>query len=672
MNNHLVSSAFLAFLFFSQISASLASVVTPQTPLDGRTLTKFLDALPQPPRLNVGQGIRSPITITASEFHQQILPSDFTAGAFHGQTTLWGYNQTYPGPTLVATRSIPISVQYVNILARTLLQSLLTIDQTLHWADPLQLMCVRHPTNPGCRKPYTGPIPMAVHLHGGEVPSAFDGHPEAWFTAGTFMSRLTGPGFVTDTYTYPNQQQATTLWYHDHNLGVTRLDVFGGLAGFYFLRDPENEPQNLPEGSFEREIVIQDRQFDSNGQVLFPDGSPAGLNGPPPNPSVHPFWNPEFFGDVIVVNGKAWPYLNVEPRRYRFRLLNGSNARMYELKLEGHMSFWQIGTDGGYLDAPVEIDRLFLAPGERADVVVDFSDLPEGTTVLMTNHAKAPFPHGAPPDPQTTGQIMQFRIVPLTSTDTSCIPSGCQLRKNPIIRLAKDGSMTVIPTSRRMLILKESEGPGGPLEVTLNNTKWMGIKESTLTGRTPTPVSGSVKVGHNWVTELPRIGSTEEWDIVNTTEDAHPIHLHLVQFQLINRQAFMANAYLKSHEESTLADGPPNDYQVPNADGAVGGNFAIGPYLHGRPLPPDENETGWKDTVVMLPGTVTRLAVRWAPQSVPLNGVRPGQNRYSFDPTAALRTVDGFGFSGGPGYVWHCHILDHEDNEMMRPIMLLP
>jgi FtsP/CotA-like multicopper oxidase with cupredoxin domain len=433
-----------------------------------------------------------------------------------------------------------------------------------------------------------------------------------------------------------------------------------------------NEPENLPEGPFEREILIQDRQFDTHGQVLFPDGAPAGLNGSPPNPSVHPFWNPEFFGDVIVVNGKAWPFLTVEPRRYRFRLLNGSNARMYHLELERHLPFWQIGTDGGYLEAPVKTDHLFLAPGERADVVVDFTDLPEGTTVLMTNHAKAPFPHGTPPDPHTTGQIMQFRVVPLKNTDTSCKPPACQLRRHPIVRLAKNGAMTVIPATKRTLILRESEGPGGPLEVTLNNTKWMGIKESTLRGSTPTPVSGSGKVGHNWVTELPRIGSTEEWDIINTTEDAHPIHLHLIQFQVINRQAFMANAYPKGNNQSTSGDGPPNDYQVPNADGAVGGNFAVSSYLQGRPLPPDENETGWKDTVVMLPGTVTRLAVRWAPQSVPVDAVRPGQNRYSFNPAAALGTVDGFGFPGGLGYVWHCHILDHEDNEMMRPLMVLP
>lgn len=582
-----------------------------------------------------------------SEFAQQVLPSDFTAGPYGGKTLLWGYNGSYPGPTIEARRGVPTSVHFVNSLVNPALQQYLTVDQTIHWADVFGLMCEEKPGNPACFEPYQGPVPVVPHLHGGEDPSAVDGGPFAWFTPDL---QQVGPAFSTDTYTYPNGQEATTLWYHDHVLGMTRLNVLAGLAGFYLLRDPQHEPQNLPKAPYEREIVIQDRQFDTSGQILFPDGNPPGLNGPPPNPAVHPFWNPEFFGDVIVVNGKAWPYLEVEPRRYRLRFLNGSNARFYTLSLVNQatgrptVAFWQIGTDGGYLDHPRRVTQLTLAPGERADVIVDFTGVKQGTIFLMTNSANAPFPGGDPVDPKTTGQVMQLRVtLPLHGVDSSLIPDRFHnLRPlNPIVRLARSVTST---TPVRRLTLNEFEGDGGPLEVLLNNSD----------------ISAPA-------TELPRVGVTEIWEFVNLTEDAHPLHPHLVQFQLLSRQPLDVDGYQAAYAAAfsggvfTPETGPPLPYgDCSSAPYRCGGNPDVARFLIGPPMPPAPNERGWKDTIPANPGEVTRILIRWAPLDTPLHAVSPGVNRYPFDPTA------------GPGYVWHCHILDHEDNDMMRTYKVVP
>ena len=279
---------------------------------------------------------------------------------------------------------------------------------------------------------------MVTHLHGGAVPSVFDGNPDSWFTPG---QAIIGPAFSTNTYVYPNAQDATTLWFHDHALGLTRINVYAGLAAFYLIRDDYDTGitgtgLGLPAGRYEIELAFQDRQFEANGQWFFPAGDSAGLNGTPPNPETHPFWIPEFFGDAIAVNGKAWPYLSVEPRRYRLRLLNACNARFLELRLANASSgkvgplFWQIGTDGGLLDRPVAIrDRgsqgargLLLAPAERADIIVDFAAF-RGTTLLLLNSATAPYPSGDAPDPQTNGQIMQFRVdLPPQGADSSYDP----------------------------------------------------------------------------------------------------------------------------------------------------------------------------------------------------------------------------------------------------------
>ena len=276
----------------------------------------------------------------------------------------------YPGFTIESTRNTTTTATFVNNLPMSpLLQRYLIVDQTVHWADPLGEM--------GSFTPYSGPPPVVAHLHGGATPSAYDGNPDSWFTPGPADQRLTGNGFVTNVYEYPNVQEATMLWLHDHCLGATRLTVYGGLVALYLLRDQYDTGQpgmglNLPAGAYEIEMAIQDRQFDTNGQWLFPWSAPGGLQGPPPDPAVHPFWIPMFLGDVMVVNGKSWPYLEVEPRRYRFRVLNGCNSRFLELKLVNPATqpFWQIGSDGGLLDAPVKLNdpasasplSLLLAP----------------------------------------------------------------------------------------------------------------------------------------------------------------------------------------------------------------------------------------------------------------------------------------------------------------------
>jgi spore coat protein A len=648
-----------------------AAFLVPQSPLAGKFIPKYVDPMPNFAGARVDGTM--PITVSVEEISQQVLPAAFPA------TTVWAYRvgprpPFYPGYTIEAFRGTPTMVTYENNLSLLpALEESITVDQTIHWANPLGLPM----HDPQRRQPYQGPPPIAIHLHGGEVPSDVDGGPDSWFTPGF---GIVGPGYTGNVYNYPNSQEATTLWFHDHVLGETRLNVYRGLAGFYLLRDLDSidtgipMPGGLPAGAYEMGIVFQDRQFDTTGQLLFPDGYPGGLNGDPPNPDIHPFWIPEFFGDVMVVNGKAWPYLEVEPRRYRFRFLNGCNSRFLLLNFVGHGSgpkLWQIGTDGGLLNAPVLLNKgLFLAPGERADVIIDFAQF-YGQTFTVRNSAKAPYPKGSPPDPQTNGQVMQFRVViPLSSQDDSYNPAnGGSLRpSNPIIILnpAVTGRAA---DQKRQLTLVEVEEEGGPIEVLVNNTKWSGIEEGSMP---PTPVPGSIPDGHgNYLTEFPRVGSTEVWEIINLTGDAHPIHLHLVQFQILNRQAFNADRYEKYYEslfpggtfggedyepgEFIPGYGPPQYYLTPNGAGAIGGNPDVTPYLQGPVMAPDPEELGWKDTFKMYPGQVTRVVVRWAPLDVAVADVSPGMNLYPFDPTE------------GPGYVWHCHIIDHEDNEMMRP-----
>lgn len=638
-----------------------------QTPLNPTLVPKFVDPLPLPGALDgAATSAAAPLEVRMSEFQQQLLPSSFystlpapwSAGAF-----VWGYNGATPGPTIVAKRGVPTWVHYVNDLRREdgaplYLQGTLKVDQTIHWANPLGM-------HHDMTMPYDGPVPVAVHLHGGEVPSAFDGGPDAWWTPGHAQQ---GPGYVTDTFAYPNDQEGTAMFYHDHALGMTRINVFAGLAGFYLLRDPSLEPANLPGGPadaaldrfgkpFELGLAIQDRMFDTNGQLYFPS------NGT--NPTVHPFWIPEFLGDVIMVNGKAWPYVDVEPRRYRFRIVNGSNARFYELRLLDRTTdkpgpaFWQIGSDGGLLDAPVMLNnpaakappRLLLAPGERADLIIDFSAY-AGKTFTLVNSGRSPYPRGAVADPKTTGQVMQFRVAPRAANapvDASFDPSrASRVRLTPIERPAR------VPV-RRALTLNEDMGPLGPLQVLVNNTNY-----------------------HMDPTEVLQVGETEVWEIINLTADTHPMHLHLLQYQMLERQQFSVSRYLAAYGMPMPGMGGPLPYgQLDAVTGfKLGGNPDVTPFLQGLPVAPDPNERGWKDTFRMNPGEVARVLVRVAPQDAQARArdlgvnLQSGVNLFSFEPWTPQGETDSFGYPGGPGYVWHCHIIDHEDNDMMRPLLI--
>ncbi len=614
------------------------------TPADPLALAKYVDRLPVMPVMPSWAPGQYAVGMYqfVSKVHRDMAP-----------TTVWGYRpegwrpgpapeNTYLGPSFVTTQGKPISVRWSNDLVDRRGRPIphpLPVDPSLHWAAPFgdNMMDGPFPVGPdgASTLDYTlRAIPVSPHVHGGEQEPESDGGPESWFTPGW---RQVGPSFRKKTLSYTNGQHPATIWYHDHALGITRLNVYMGLAGAYLITNPATEPQGLPGGAQDIPLVFQDRMFDTNGQLYFPALSDS--------PGVHPFWLPEFFGDTMLVNGKVWPYLEVEPRAYRFRMLNGSNARFYDICLEDAAgargpAFHQIATDGGYLYRPVILNdpasanptRLLMAPGERAEVVIDFSDS-AGETLYLCNDAGAPFPDGDLPDEATIGRIMQFRVAastPMVFAFPSA-PLNPSLRDFPTIDAAR-------PAKVRTLTLNEFANDNGPLEVLVNLTKWMAP-----------------------VTEKPGCKTTEVWRFVNTTVDTHPIHLHLTQFQLLSRQTFDRDAYAPAFAE--VNGTTPIDGMTPNDAGVlVYTPVDPAPYLTGTPQPAQPNERGWKDTIRMNPGEVTMIAVRFETNAA---GVFGGKLRdmvkrfgFPFDPTAR------------PGYVYHCHIIDHEDNEMMRPYVL--
>lgn len=602
-------------------------------PLDPLSIPKYMNQLVKPPvykpyvmkynEMKNGRcyrGIKHFYRIDIGETYEQMLPPGFPRTKVYGygglvvnpRTGRTRYMISSPGPTFEARRGIPIEVKWVNKLRG---KHMFAVDPTLHWANPNNMPMhppMPWPAYPPGFKEAQGPIPVVSHLHGGEVDSYSDGHPEAWFT----YNKKYGPAYKPSDCIYPNRQETATLWYHDHTLGMTRLNVYAGLAGFYILREWKKSRNyyetleakvNLPSGKYDIPLLIQDRLFNTDGSLRFND---AGLN-----PQVHPYWVPGIIGDIIVVNGKAWPNMYADRCVYRFRLLNGSNTRFYHLKFSNGMKFTQIGSDGGYLKHPVVLSSLLLSPGERADILVDFSKIIPGTKLQVLNDANAPFPFGGPPHPDTVGQIMQFTI---TYRKPRLKPVVLPETLNHIERLVPD-------RPDRIVTLNDEDGPGGPLQMLLNGQKWSGD-----------------------LTENPEVGSTQDWCIVNMTGGAHPVHLHLIQFQLISRQNYNVEKYKKKWEEMNGPLPLKNPTEI----------IPIEVYLTGEPLPPKLNETGWKDTIVTNPGQITRIRVRIAPVEIPENKVKPGDNYFPFDP------------SKGPGYVWHCHLLDHEDNEMMRPMKI--
>jgi FtsP/CotA-like multicopper oxidase with cupredoxin domain len=457
-----------------------------QTPLDPLTLTKYIDPLPVPGAMPTAGTNRYEIGVwqVEQQLHSQLPP-----------TKVYGYGTSeatasYPGATIVARKGVPIRIKWTN-----------------HLTGPHLLESAIDPTIP--RAHTTTGVPITTHVHGAEVEPESDGGPMTWFTAG-FAEK--GHDWKKQTLEYANDQLPATIWYHDHAFGYTRHNVYAGLAGFYVITDPGHEPAGLPSGPYDIGLAIQDRMFTTDGQLWYPNV------GETPE---RPVWIPEFFGDVILVNGKVWPYLNVERRKYRFRILEGANARFFSLALENRVTgargpaFRQIASDGGYLAKPVILNdpanpsspRLVMAPGERAEVVIDFSAYPAGTEFILKNNARSPFPNGAAVDPQTTGQVMLFRVVESSGPDASVVPATL----TKLVRLEN-------PTLTRVMTLNEQMGATGPVGAFLNGMPFH-----------DTPV-----------TEYPTLGTTEMWEIVNMTGDTHPIHIHLVQFQLLNRQKINA------------------------------------------------------------------------------------------------------------------------------------
>ncbi|WP_448808147.1 multicopper oxidase family protein [Agromyces bauzanensis] len=610
--------------------------------------------------------------ISMRQFAQQILPAGLPP------TTVWGYGavasakkrglllHNAPSLTIEARWGKPVRVKWINELVDENgdhLPHLLPVDPTLHWANPPGGAEGRDSRSTFDTTPsaYDGPVPIVTHVHGSiGVGDESDGYSEAWYlpvardipagyaTTGTWYDFFAGkaaaafgvewgPGFA--TFQYPNTQRASTIWYHDHALGMTRLNVYAGPAGFFLVRGgPEGDDSVLDSRSastavlpgpapkendafppnktyYEIPIAVQDRAFNDDGSLFYPDSRTFfdGIVGDYiPNGEFSPIWNPEFFGNMLIANGNTWPFQVVEQRRYRLRFLNGCQSRFLILDFGGipGVEVWQIGNEGGFLAAPVNLSadhggRLLMGLAERADLIVDFTNVPVGNFVLGNVGPDDPFGGGVPgddfevADPDSTGQVLEFRVVPAVAPDPTTPPQFLVL---PAITPLAPESVT------RPLVLIEKSGIGfdangdpveGPVEAMLGTA------------------DGGVPVEYDWddpVTDNPAVGSTEVWEFVNTTADAHPMHVHEVAFEVVGREGLV-----RDPED-------PDDILVPfQPDGDVSA--------------PEPWETGRKDTVIAYPGQVTRVRAT---------------------------------FETGGQFVWHCHIVEHEDNEMMRPYRIGP
>jgi FtsP/CotA-like multicopper oxidase with cupredoxin domain len=744
--------------------------------LDPLSINKYELPLVIPPVMNNSASANT-YDIAVRQFKQQILPGGiWKALGLTLQdlpaTTVWSYGPAgdtvpaiapdagsqfnYPAYTIETTSMVPVDVRWINDLVDGTgapLPHLLSVDQTLHWANPGLTPCMDPAKTKDCTtldpNPYTGAVPIVTHVHGAHVEPHSDGYPEAWWlpagmdpgtyeSSGSLFSDASGPGVNPGDlgyadYNYVQTQPATTLWYHDHALGMTRLNVYAGPAGFWLIRGgaydaptvgvggpaavlPGPAPVagdtvlelNAPgvggavdkrSGIREIPIVIQDRSFKGNGDLFYPEaraffeglneagGTPPTLDIPfVPGSDIAPIWNPEAFFSTMVVNGVVWPQLEVAPALYRFRLLNGCNSRFLNLslqklhkkkpgKLTGKLPFFQVGSDQGFLPQVVRINTgestplpgtgaipanvpatfgkdqaLLMGLAERADVIVDFRGLGDGTTIRMFNTAPdAPFGGfpDIPADPATTGQVMQFvvntALLGASPTDPMVPgPVPGVLVPNPnaatdpysLVPSVEPTGPPPTPTAPvRTLSLNEEESgtlcvdvdaagnifevPGvsphsldpvtgapcydptaGPVGMVIGVP--MAPKAALLGTFDPATGISTPLLWSQPMTERPLQGDTEMWELYNLTVDGHPMHLHLVRFEVMGRQTL---------DPLTLAP-----------MGAV--------------RPPEPWEAGFKDTVIAYPGEVTRL-------------------KATFD-IAGL-------------YVWHCHIVEHEDNEMMRP-----
>jgi spore coat protein A len=638
-------------------------------------------------------------TVTATQTIAQVLPTGLPA------TTVWGYANgtlpaTSPGRTIVARRDAAVTVRWYNGLGTAVspLPHLLGVDQTI-----------------AMQKDATGKlisgVPIAVHHHGNDSAPEFDGGPDQWFTP---QRNQIGPGITSANqttaaaatapkglnYTYTNRNaEASMHWYHDHADGMTRINAYAGLAGLYIVRDGNEDAlvkaNWLPTGEYEVPLVIADRVFDDKGQLAYVGDIPAfnGWNTVSPlatkqllnpdrttafypipaaktldpstgqvvaaapiidpvtgNPVVDsttgyykadttasaydpndafalvagksPTHVPEFYGDVICVNGKAWPTLPVEPRQYRLRLLNGSDSRFYNFRFENPITgalipFSLIATDQGFLNAPVPVpeSQQLMGPGERMDVLIDFTGM-FGTKIQVLNDATFPYPSGQAIMPgDMWGTVMQIDVSKALNTakPLTALPATKTLRGNtPDSALLP--KLTAAPATAkvtRKILLGEGCDEYGRIMPLLG----------TVYGSlgTVADADAGTKAFHDAPDISPKLGATEVWEFWNTTVDAHPIHMHLVKFRVLNRQVFSATPVAK-----------------PMAQGWTGVRLLAPPVL--SPLaadlvPAPDTEQGWKDTVVCPPGSVTRVVATFEKRGT---------------------------------YVYHCHILGHEEHDMMR------
>jgi o-aminophenol oxidase len=582
-------------------------------------LTPFVDALPLPARILAADHdghLSVRIRAATHRFHQDLPAS-----------RVWAYEGSVPGPTIEVERGRPVRVEWLNELEGTLPVTV-TVAPAETDGDGVPVQCV-----PGLSGGIADPDAAAltgytvVHLHGALTPAAYDGWTE----------NISAPGqhAVSD---YPMDQRAALLWYHDHVMGVTRFMVYAGLAGLWIVRDQRERDLDLPEGPpFEVPLLLQDRNF---GQG--PDGRLTGELVHKTDPGTM-----EAFAPFTAVNGKVWPVLDVQPATYRLRVINGSNARTFRLVLLRDSRpqlglITQIGTDGGLLSTPVAVppQGLVLASAQRADLLVDFSDLRPGSELTLVNTARAPF-DGAPFPAESARdaadldgllpypEVMRFRVVP-----------GPSVRRSPPERLATDlappSAHELAGAMRRAVALAEQELNDVPNVLTMRELA--AAPDRDATDRLVTVIDREAGTGAETVTRFstvaahfedtvtffPTLGQWEVWQLINLTGDTHPIHIHLNPFYILARH--------------------PITVTVP--EGGIGDRETTATVRLGRD-PDDElehvidaNERGLNDTVRVNPREIVEIAVRFET------------------------------FSGR--YMYHCHILEHEDRDMMRPIVVMP
>eukprot|EP01018_Ginkgo_biloba_P027073 Gb_39670 [translate_table: standard] len=569
----------LMFSFFQVITVmSTANITKDKLHEIASALEMFVDELPDMPKIHAysikdghlkAAELKIGMFAKKWKFHRDLPPSTVFAYGISRETA------TVPGPTIEAIQGIETFVTWENHLPS---HHILPWDPTIMTARP------KH-----------GGIPAVVHLHGGIHGPQSDGHPLAWFTANF---NETGPGWTQPKYHYINVQEPGNLWYHDHALGLTRVNLLAGLAGAYVIRNPLVEkPLKLPSGpEYDRNLLVFDRSFATDGSIY--------MNSTGDNPSIHLQWQPSYFGDAIIVNGKVWPYLKVQRRKYRFRIVNASNARFYNFALSNGLSMTQIGSDSTYLPRPVTVKELLLSPSEIADFIIDFSNSSTEEAIL-TNSAAYPYPSGESVD-DLNSKVMKFVIRPKGSSRIH----GRKISKK-LIEYRRPNKKESAQTSYITMYEYES-ATGAPTHLLLN----------ALPFEAP-------------VTETPRQGSSELWHIINLTNDNHPLHIHLALLAALKQTKLVNIDEFKECMEKK------NDALKCN----------IKKYAKGKSIKVPAHERGWKNVFKIQPGFLTTILVQFS--------LLDSHRAYPFNASAE------------PGYVYHCHILEHEDNEMMRPLKIV-